>query len=222
MYSFEASKFLAAELLIVGAITSSVSAQNSSTCAGVATAVALFNQCGAEFSVRGGGHMNFPGSNNIDDGILLAFDQMTSITVNTEASTVDVSPGNRWVDVYQALNATGAYAIGGRLKTIGVAGLALIGGHHYWNNKYGFAMDNVVNYEVVLGNGTQVSANNATNHDLFWALKGGANNFGIVTKFTMKTHQVPLISTTALTYSEEQVPGFITAVVDFVESSEVT
>jgi FAD/FMN-containing dehydrogenase len=112
---------------------------------------------------------------------------MTNITVNVDAETVDVSPGNRWVDVYGALDPFGLYTIGGRMKTIGVAGLTLIGGFHYLINKYGYAMDGVTNYEVVLGNGTQISANNVTNPDLFWALKGGASNFGVITKFTFKT-----------------------------------
>lgn len=64
------------------------------------------------------------------------------------------------------------------------------------NNKYGMAMDNVVSYDVVLGNGTQVVANSASNRDLFWALKGGFSYFDIVTKFTIKTLKIPYISTT--------------------------
>lgn len=69
------------------------------------------------------------------------------------------------------------------MKIIGVSGLSLIGGFHYLTNKYGFAMDNIMSYEVVLGNGTQVVANTTSYIDLFWVLKGGANNFGVVTKF---------------------------------------
>ena len=94
---------------------------------------------------------------------------MTTITVNEAEDTVYVSPGNRWMDVYTALDPYGLYAIRGRLKTIVVPGLTLIGRFHYKNNKYGWAMDGVVNYEVVLGKGTQVTANNVTNPDLFWA-----------------------------------------------------
>lgn len=116
-----------------------------------------------------------------------------------------------WYDVYEALAPYERAAIGGRLKTIGVPGLTLIGGFHYFNNKYGYAMDNVVSYDVVLGNGTQVIATKASHPDLFWALKGGANNFGIVTKFTLKTYHVPKISTTIQVFNETYVPQFIDA-----------
>ena len=111
----------------------------------------------------------------------------------------------------EALEPYGRVAIGGRLKTIGVPGLTLIGGVHYFINKYGYAMDNVVNYDVVLGNGTQVQANRFLNPDLFWALKGGANNFGLVTKFTLNTYHIPQISTTIQTFNESSIKDFIKA-----------
>jgi FAD/FMN-containing dehydrogenase len=98
------------------------------------------------------------------------------------------------------------------MKTIGVPGLALIGGFHYFNNKYGYAMDNVVSYDVILGNGTQITVNKGSHADLFWALKGGANNFGIVTKFTLKTYDMPKVSTTIQLYNESGIPDFLSAV----------
>jgi len=120
--------------------------------------------------------------------------------------------------VYTALGEYGLYCIGGRLKTIGVPGLELIGGFHYLINKYGMAMDNVLSYDVVLGNGTQVVANSTSNPDLFWALKGGANNFGIVTKFTIKALPIPQISTTIQQFNESAMPDFIAATVDMAEN----
>ncbi|KAJ5108863.1 hypothetical protein N7456_005538 [Penicillium angulare] len=176
----------------------------------VATAVKTFVKCDAQFAVRGGGHMNFPGSNNIDGGVLLALNNMTSYKVNSD--TIEVQPGMTWYDVYAALDPYGRTAIGGRLKTIGVPGLTLIGGVSYFINKYGFAMDNVASYDVVLGNGTQVIANSTSNPDLFWALKGGANNFGIVTKFTLKTYSMPHISTTIQTFNESATYDYTKAV----------
>jgi FAD/FMN-containing dehydrogenase len=104
------------------------------------------------------------------------------------------------------------------MKTIGVPGLELIGGFHYLINKYGMAMDNVVSYDVVLGNGTQVVANKTSNPDLFWALKGGANNFGIVTKFTITALPIPYISTTIQQFDESAVPDFISATVAMAEN----
>ena len=97
------------------------------------------------------------------------------------------------------------------MKTIGVPGLTLIGGFHYFNNKYGYAMDNVVSYDIVLGNGTQVTATQASHPDLFWALKGGANNYGIVTKFTLKTYDVPKVTTSIQVFNETYFPQFFDA-----------
>ncbi|KAJ7765941.1 putative FAD-binding oxidoreductase, partial [Mycena maculata] len=185
----------------------------------VASAVGIFSSYQAPFAVRGGGHMNFPDSNDINDGVLLALNNLNNITVNANESTLTVGPGNRWDEVYTALEPYGLYMIGGRLKTIGVPGLTLIGGFHYFINKYGFAMDGVVQYDVVLGNGTQVVANNATNRDLFWALKGGANNFGVVTRFTFQAYAIPLISTTILEFNTSSVKAYVQATVDFLDNN---
>lgn len=143
---------------------------------------------------------------------------MTEITVSADNTTVSVSPGNRWVDVYAALDPYNLYVIGGRLKTIGVPGLSLIGGFHYLINKYGYSMDNILSYSVVLGNGTQVIANSTSNPDLFWALKGGANNYGIVTTFVYQALPIEYISTTIQTFNESEVPAFIDATVNMAEN----
>lgn len=162
--------------------------------------------------------MQVPGSNDIDGGVLLALNGLTDIQISPDNSTIAVGPGNRWVDVYEALTPYDLYCIGGRMKTIGVSGLSLIGGFHYLTNKYGFAMDNVVSYDVVLGNGTSVVANATSNTDLFWALKGGANNFGVVTKFVIKTLPIPKISTTLQVFNESMVREFIDATVDLAKN----
>ncbi|CAK7201150.1 hypothetical protein SEUCBS139899_003852 [Sporothrix eucalyptigena] len=185
----------------------------------VATAVSLLVTNDAPFAVRGGGHMNFPGSNNIDNGVLVALENLMQLDVDNATQTIDVGPGTRWVDVYDALAPYGLYCIGGRMKTIGVPGLLLIGGWHYFNNKYGYAMDNVLEYDVVLANGTQVTANSTSHPDLFWALKGGASNFGVVTRFRLQAFEQGLLSTTIQEYGEDAVAGYISAVCDFVEST---
>ncbi|KAL4747247.1 hypothetical protein BDW72DRAFT_206664 [Aspergillus terricola var. indicus] len=183
----------------------------------VADAVGLFSKCGAQFAVRGGGHMNastYPGSNNIDGGVLLALDSMKDYRINNE--TITVSPGMTWYDVYSALEPYGRVAIGGRLKTIGVPGLTLIGGVTYFSNKDGFAMDNVVGYEALLGNGTKVTASDTSHPDLFWALKGGANNFAVVTRFRLQTYSMPYISTTIQQFNETGIYDFVRASCDLV------
>ncbi|EOD46285.1 putative fad binding domain-containing protein [Neofusicoccum parvum UCRNP2] len=177
----------------------------------VASSVGIFHKHQAQFAVRGGGHMNNPGSNNINDGVLLALNGLTQLNILEDEGLVELGPGNRWENAYSALGEVGKYMIGGRLKSIGVPGLSLIGGVHYFANKYGYAMDNVMSYDVVLGNGTQVIANSTSNPDLFWALKGGGNNFGVVTKFVSKTYDIPKISTTIQNFNESGVPAFIKA-----------
>ncbi|KAF0329386.1 FAD binding domain-containing protein [Colletotrichum asianum] len=191
-----------------------------STAENVAKAVQIFHANKAPFAVKGGGHMNYPGSNTIDDGILLALNGLNARKVNADDNNIEVGPGNKWVDVYQELAPYGKYAIGGRLKTIGVPGLTLIGGVSYFLNKYGFFMDNVLSYDVVLGNGTQVVADNTTNTELFWALKGGGSNFGIVTKFTLKTYDIPLVTSTLQIFPQDAIPDFIKAACDMVLSED--
>jgi FAD/FMN-containing dehydrogenase len=208
-----------------------------STADEISKALDIFQTCDAQFAVRGGGHMNvsnsaswgqsvhgqliigqYPGSNSIDGGVLLALEKLDTIKVNAES--VEVGPGLTWYDVYEALEPYGRVTIGGRMKTIGVPGLSLIGGFHYFNNKYGYAMDNVLSYDVTLGNGTQVVANKTSHPDLFWALKGGANNYGIVTKFTLKTYAIPKISTTIQVFNESGIPDFLAAVCNIAKLDE--
>ncbi|KAH7127623.1 hypothetical protein EDB81DRAFT_846450 [Dactylonectria macrodidyma] len=183
----------------------------------VANAVSIFSSCGSQFAVRGGGHMNFPGSNNIDGGVLMSLSGLMTLKVSDDRESIDVGPGARWVDVYEALEPYGLYCIGGRLKSIGVPGLTLIGGFHYLINKYGMTMDNILSYDVVLGNGTQVVATSTENPELFWGLKGGGSNFGIVTNFKIKALPIPLISTTIQAFNESTVEAFIRATANMAE-----
>jgi FAD/FMN-containing dehydrogenase len=161
------------------------------------------------------------GAANIDDsGVLVALSGFQNITVHADQNTVDAGPGLGWYDVNVALEPYGKVAIGGRLKTIGVAGLTLGGGIHYFNNKYGFSMDNVVAYEIVTGEGRILTTTATEYSDLFWALKGGSNNFGIVTKFTLKTYDIPLVSTQLQTFTEDQEPAFLKATSDLANFEE--
>lgn len=81
-------------------------------------------------------------------------------------------------------------------------------------------MDNVISYDIVLGNGTQVTANKKSHPDLFWALNGGANKYGIVTKFTLKTYAIPKVSTTIQVFNESGIPDFLTAVCNMAKLDE--
>ncbi|KAH7250924.1 FAD binding domain-containing protein [Fusarium tricinctum] len=186
----------------------------------VAKALSIFHRNRAEFAVRGGGHLPYPGSNSINDGILIVLAGLDKTKVNPEKGTVEVGGGCNWNDVYKALGPYGLYTNGGRLKTIGVPGLTLLGGVHYFLNKYGFTMDSVVNYEVVLGNGTKVQANRKQHPDLFWALKGGALNYGIVTKFEFKTFKARHVTSTFQIFPESATIDYIKAACDMVLSDD--
>lgn len=144
----------------------------------------------------------------------------TAINVAADRKSVEAGPGLNWYNLNSALEPYGLIAIGGRLKTIGVAGLTVYGGISYFTAKYGFAMDNVISYDVVTADGKVVTAAATNNSDLFWAMKGGGNNFGVVTKFIYKTYQVPKISTAIMVYGEEAVPDYLDAVANLANYQE--
>ncbi|MCJ1341488.1 hypothetical protein MMC09_006784, partial [Bachmanniomyces sp. S44760] len=140
-----------------------------------------------KFAVRSGGHTPNVNANNINDGVTIDLSNMNKTTLNADNSVASIQPGSRWRDVYNTLIPTGFQVTGGRAATVGVAGLVTGGGNSFYAAKAGFACDNVKNWEVVLANGTIINANNASNPDLFTALKGGSGNFGIVTSIDMYT-----------------------------------
>jgi FAD/FMN-containing dehydrogenase len=112
---------------------------------------------------------------------------LTTLELADQTKSVWVGPGRSWGEVYAFLEPYKLAAAGGRLSPVGVPGLLLAGGVNFHGNQHGWAADNVIEYEVVLSSGEIVSATADSNSDLFWALKGGSSNFGIVTRFKLKT-----------------------------------
>ena len=138
--------------------------------------------------------MPIPGAANRDGGILFAMSALDQIELTPSGKSVQVGPGNSWGGVYNYLTKYGLYCIGGRVGIVGVPGLLLGGGVNYFANKYGFAMDNILSAEVVLASGEIVKATESNAYrDLFWALKGGSGQFGIVTNFELKTFEIPKV-----------------------------
>ena len=109
------------------------------------------------------------------------------MTVSSDRTSVVIGPGNRWAGVYSQLDAKNLATSGGRVASVGVGGLTTGGGISFFSPRYGFVCDNVLNFEVVLASGQIVNANSASNPDLWRALRGGSNNFGVVTAFTMRS-----------------------------------
>ena len=148
---------------------------------------------------------------------MLATNNLKTLKLGSEENTIESGAANDWYTLNKFLEPYGRIVVGGRLKTIGTSGLTIGGGISYFTAKYGFAMDNVVAYEMVLASGKIVTASATSNPDLFWAMKGGGSNFGIVTKFTFATYDVPKVSTAIQIFLEPSVPAYISAVVNLAK-----
>lgn len=140
-------------------------------------------------AVRGGGH-NGAGLGTCDDGIVIDLSSMKGIRIDVDQSTVSVEPGCTQADLDHATHAFGLAVPAGIVSTTGVAGLTLGGGHGYLTRQYGLTIDNLLGADVVLFDGTVVHASSDQNSELFWALRGGGGNFGIVTNFVFQAHPV--------------------------------
>lgn len=143
-------------------------------------------------SVRGGGH-NGPGLALCDGGMTVDLSEMKGIRVDPEEHTVLAEAGCTWGEVDHATHAFGLATVSGIISTTGIAGLTLGGGHGYLTRKYGLTIDNLVEADVVLADGSFVTANENQHSDLFWALRGGGGNFGVVTAFKYRLHPVDTV-----------------------------
>jgi FAD binding domain/Berberine and berberine like len=164
-------------------------------CVDVADVIAAVNyarDAGLPPSIRGGGH-NGPGLALVDDGLVIDLSEMKGVHVDQKAGTVRVEGGCVWGDVDHATHPYGMAVPSGFISTTGVGGLTLGGGLGYLTRKYGLTIDNLLSVDLVLANGRPVTASKDENADLFWAVRGGGGNFGVVTSFLFKLSPVSTV-----------------------------
>ncbi|CAE7192935.1 hypothetical protein PTNB85_06346 [Pyrenophora teres f. teres] len=139
------------------------------------------------FAVRSAGHTPYAGASNIQDGVTIDLKYLSDVVYDTASRVVSIGPAANWGDVFKTLEPYGIMTTGGRASSVGVGGLVLGGGISYFSPEHGLVCDNVVEFEVVLSDGSVVTASKTVNADLFTVLRGGNNNFGIVTNIKMST-----------------------------------
>lgn len=142
------------------------------------------------FAVKGRGHSSLPGAANIDNGVTIHTSHLNKTTIDFEGESVRVGAGNSLGNIYRALGPQNLVAILGRYEKVGLK-LALGAGLSFLNNRDGLAVDNVLSYEAVLANGTVINTSRESHPDLHWALKGGSNNFAVVSSYVLRTFKTP-------------------------------
>ncbi|KAF1974847.1 FAD-binding domain-containing protein, partial [Bimuria novae-zelandiae CBS 107.79] len=142
------------------------------------------------FAIRGGGHSFNTNFSNTAGGVTIDMRGINTVTINEGRDTVSVGAGALWRDVYAKTDPRNISVLGGRIATVGVAGLISGGGISFFSPARGWVCDGVANFEIALSSGKLVNANTNSNPELFAALKGGQNNFGIITRFDLKTFAI--------------------------------
>jgi hypothetical protein len=155
----------------------------------VAAAVGFAREHGLLLSIKGGGH-NIAGISIAEGGLTLDMSSMRGVTIDSGARLAHVGPGCLLKEVDRATQEHGLATVLGFVSEVGVAGLTLGGGLGYLTRRFGWAVDNLEEVEIVTADGEIRTANRDRSADLFWALRGGGGNFGVVTRFTFRLHEV--------------------------------
>lgn len=184
----------------------------------VVQAVALARQHQLLVSIRGGGH-NIAGNAVCDDGLMIDLSLMKSVDVDPATRRASVEPGCTLADVDVATQLHGLATPLGINSTTGVAGLTLGGGFGWLSRKHGMTIDNLLSADVVTADGRQVHASEKENDDLFWGLRGGGGNFGVVTRFEFQLHPVgPDVLSGLIVFPFDQAKSVVTQFARFTET----
>src|SRR5690349_7751226 len=187
-------------------------------CANVADVIEAVNYgrtTGLLTAIRGGGH-NGGGLGTCDEGLVIDLSRMKGIRVDPNARTVRVEGGVTGGEMDHATHAFGLATPGGTVSSTGVAGLTLGGGIGHLTRPYGLAIDNLLEVDVVLADGRLVTANETSHADLFWAVRGGGGNFGVVTSFLFRLHPVAMVNAGPTFWPIEQTPEVMKAYEQFI------
>ena len=166
-------------------------------------------------AVRGGGH-NAGGLGICDDGLVIDLSRLKGIRVDPAARTVRVEGGCVWADVDHATHAFGMATPSGTVGSTGVGGLTLGGGIGHLSRAFGLTVDNLLGADMVLADGSFVTTSEKENPDLFWAIRGGGGNFGIVTSFLFRLHPVKVVSAGPTFWPVDQTPQVMKAYREFI------
>ena len=186
--------------------------------ADVMTAVNFARSEGLLLAIRGGGH-NGPGLGSCDDGLVIDLSTLKGVRVDAEKGTVRVEPGCTSGDVDHATHAFGLAVPFGIVSTTGVAGLTLGGGTGYLTRRHGLTIDNLLEADVVLADGSFVTASTSQNADLFWAIRGGGGNFGVVTSFLFQAHPVSMVYAGPIFWEATHARSIMRMYRDFISSA---
>jgi FAD/FMN-containing dehydrogenase len=184
----------------------------------VMAVVAAASEGGHDLAIRGGGH-SVPGFGTLDEGLVIDLSPMKNVRIDPEKRTARVGGGATLGDVDHATYPFGLAVPGGVVSTTGVAGLTLGGGIGYLTRSVGLSIDNLLSADVVLADGRQVTASDYQNEDLFWALRGGGGNFGVITSFEFQLHEVGDVVGGPLLYEFDDATAVLECYREFIEEA---
>ena len=181
----------------------------------ISIAVRYASEHNVDVAVKGGGHST-AGASSTDGGLLIDLGAMRAVSVNTDEKTITAQGGCTWGDVDIASTAHGLCTVGGTVSDTGVGGLTLGGGYGWLSGEHGLVIDNVLSCDMVLASGEIVTATPKQNPDLFWALRGAGQNFGVAVSFTYRAFPVPETGFWAGMLLYPPVPAVVHKVVDLL------